>query len=219
MIESLRAWARRYGDRGRYTPVGVAFHWVMAGLVIFQLGWGWYSGFLPAGGHKLLAYRIHGDVGLLILVLAVLRMAWRVAIPGPYNDADRQGWQTRAAYLTHYLFYLCFFGLPLSGWAMWSALGDNAPLAAGGVIPWPMLPFDALPTAIQWAIMDHAEDVHHVLILLLSALVPLHVAAALKHHFWDRHDVLRGMLPEVPDEAPFRPERRRASTPTGSPPA
>jgi cytochrome b561 len=219
MIESLRAWARRYTARGHYTPVGIAFHWVMAALVLFQLGWGWYSSFLPAGGNKLLAYRIHGDVGLLILVLALLRMAWRTVIPGPYNDADRQGWQTRFAYLTHFLFYICFFGLPLSGWAMWSALGSNASLAAGGVLPWPALPFDSLPVALQWAIMDHAEDVHHLLILLLSALVPMHVAAALKHHFWDRHDVLSGMLPEVPDEKRPRQRRQRARRPTGSRPA
>ena len=33
----------------------------------------------------------------------------------------------------------------------------------------------------------------------LALLVPMHVGAALKHHFWDRHDVLEGMLPEIPD--------------------
>jgi cytochrome b561 len=102
---------------------------------------------------------------------------------------------------------------------MWSALGDNAPLAAGGVVPWPALPFDALPVALQWAIMDYAEDVHHVLILLLTALVPVHVAAALKHHFWDRHDVLRGMLPEIPDEEQPPGARRHEPRPIGYPPA
>ena len=53
---------------------------------------------------------------------------------------------------------------------------------------------------MRWAILDLAEDVHHALVVLLMVLVPAHVGAALKHHFWDRHDVLRGMLPEVPDE-------------------
>ena len=219
MIEGLRAWARRHTERSRYSPIGIAFHWVMAFLVLFQLGWGWYSGFLPAGGNKLLAYRIHSDVGLLILLLALGRMAWRLIIPGPVNDADRQGWQTRLAYATHYVFYLCFFGLPLSGWAMWSALGENAPLAIGGVVPWPALPFEALPSALQWAIMDYAEDVHHVLIIVLTVLVPIHIAAALKHHFWDRHDVLRGMLPEIPDAEKPPGTRQHAPRPIGSRPA
>ncbi|WP_129791302.1 cytochrome b [Sphingosinicella sp. CPCC 101087] len=200
MIAALRAWARRHTERSRYSPVGIVFHWVMAALVLFQLGWGWYTGFLAAGGDKLAAYRIHSDVGLLILLLAIGRFAWRLIIPGPINDADLPGIQSKIAYATHYVFYICFFGLPLSGWAMWSALGENAPLAIAGLVPWPALPFEELPSSLQWAIMDYAEDVHHLLVLTLAGLVPLHVAAALKHHFWDRHDVLRGMIPEVPDE-------------------
>src|SRR3546814_1171665 len=59
---------------------------------------------------------------------------------------------------------------------------------------------DELPLTMRWIVMDVAEDIHHVLIIVLVAAIPLHVAAALKHHFWNRHDVLRGMLPEIPDE-------------------
>ena len=54
MIERLRAWARTHTEQDRYSPVGIAFHWVMAFLVLFQLGWGWYTSFLPAGGDKLI---------------------------------------------------------------------------------------------------------------------------------------------------------------------
>src|SRR3546814_10116913 len=73
---------------------------------------------------------------------------------------------------------------------------------------WPQLPFFDLPPTLQWAIMDWSEDVHHVLVLTLAVLIPLHIAAALKHHFWDRHDVLRGILPEIPDEK-IRPEAKK----------
>ena len=202
MIERLRAWAQKHTERGRYSPIGILFHWVMAPLIVFQLGWGWYTNYVPAGGDKYVAYQLHANIGLLILFLALLRLAWRIIIPGPVNDADRLGWQTIAAYTTHYIFYISFFALPLSGWAMWSALGENEPLSIGGIAPWPALPFHALPSALQWAILDWAEDVHHILVLTLTILVPLHVAAALKHHFWDHHDVLRGILPEIPDEDP-----------------
>lgn len=199
MIEALRAWARRHTEENRYSPVAITFHWVMAALVIFQLGWGWYAGLLPAGGSKLLAYQLHTDVGLLILILAIGRFVWRMMIPGPINDADVPGLQSTIASATHVIFYICFFGLPLSGWAMWSATSGNEELAVAGVLPWPMLPFDDLPRGLRWTIMDWAEDVHHVLVVTLTVLVPLHVAAALKHHFWNRHDVLRGMLPDIPD--------------------
>ena len=199
MIKRLRAWARTHTDQNRYSPVGIIFHWVMAALVLFQLGWGYYTGFLFPGGDKLFAYQVHSAVGLPILILAMLRLVWRVIIPGPVNDADTPGWQAQASYAVHYAFYVCFFGLPLSGWAMWSSVAEPGPLYLAGILPWPQLPFDMLSLSARWTILDIAEDVHHVLTLALLLLVPLHVVAALKHHFWDRHDVLRGMLPEVPD--------------------
>lgn len=199
MIGKIRAWARTHTERSRYSPVGIAFHWLMAFLVMLQLGLGYYMSWLPAGGSKLRAFEVHSAVGLPILLLAMARFGWRLLIPGPENDADRQGWQTQTAYVMHYIFYIAFFGLPLSGWAMWSSIAAPGPLYLAGIVPWPQLPFDQLPLTMRWLILDIAEDVHHVLVITLLLIIPLHVAAALKHHFWDRHDVLRGMLPEIPD--------------------
>jgi len=199
MIERLRTWARQHTERDRYSPVGVAFHWVMAFLVLFQLGWGWYMSRAPVGGEKLDAFQVHSSAGLPILILGLLRIAWRLVIPGPVNDADRQGWRTQVAYATEYIFYICFFGLPLSGWVLWSVVGEPQPLRLAGAVPWPQLPFQQLSVETQWLLLDLAEDVHTVLVWTLALLIPLHVGAALKHHFWDRDDVLRGMLPEVPD--------------------
>ena len=199
MLDRLRAWAGRHAEEGRYSPVGIAFHWVMAALVIFQLGWGLYTDVLMPGGDKLQAYEVHAAVGLPILVLTLFRAWWRILIPGPVNDADRLGWQTTLAHATHLLFYLCFVALPLSGWVMWSALAPAGPLSLAGVIPWPQAPLDALPAETRMALLWGAERVHHWLVILLLVLIPGHAGAALKHHFWDCHDVLRGMLPEVPD--------------------
>ncbi|TFI57056.1 cytochrome b [Sphingomonas parva] len=218
MINALRRWARTHTEEGRYSPVGIAFHWVMAFLVLFQLGWGFYIGFMGVGGDKIAAYQVHSAVGLPILLLSIGRLGWRMLIPGPHNDADEQGWQTTVAHVIHYLFYLAFFGLPLSGWVMWSSVAEPGPLHLAGVLPWPQLPFDALGDATRWSILDVAEDVHLVLVWLLVVTVPLHVAAALKHHFWDRHDVLRGMLPEIPDaEDPREGHRHKPRAPRARP--
>jgi cytochrome b561 len=214
LARSLRAWARTHTEQGRYSPVGIAFHWIMAFLVLFQIGWGYYSSWLPAGGDKLQAYQVHSAVGLPILVLALGRLGWRIMIPGPVNDADRQGWQTRVAYAMHYVFYAAFFGLPLSGWAMWSSVAEPGPLYLAGFIPWPQMPFHELPLTTRWLIMDIAEDVHLALVITLLAVIPLHVGAALKHHFWDRHDVLSGMLPDIPDfEDPRKGTRHKPREP------
>jgi len=200
MIERLRAWSRAHTEEGRYSPVGIAFHWIMAALVLFQLGWGFYTGMIGVGGDKLLAYQVHSAAGLPVLVLAIGRLGWRLIIPGPHNDADTQGAQTVVAHVIHWLFYAAFFALPLSGWMMWSADAGPGPLYLAGVLPWPQLPLDGLSPEVRWGLMQSAESIHQWGVWMLMALIPLHAGAALKHHFWDRHDVLRGMLPEIPDE-------------------
>lgn len=199
MIERLRAWATVYTRQGRFSPVGIFFHWIMAALILFQLGWGFWTDWMMPGGDKLRAYQIHSAAGLPVLVLAMLRLGWRLIVPDPYNDADRLGWQTKIAHATAWLFYLTFFTLPLSGWAMWSALAPPGPLRVGGILPWPQMPLESLDAATRLTILYLAEDVHRLSVILLLVLIPAHAGAALKHHFWDRHDVLRGMLPEIPD--------------------
>ena len=199
MIERLIAWGNSYARRGRYSPVGIAFHWIMAALILFQLGWGFWTDWMMPGGDKVLAYQIHSAAGLPVLLFAIGRVIWRMMVDDPYNDADRQGWQTTVAHVTAILFYLTFFTLPLSGWVMWSSVATPGPLYLGGLMPWPQVPLEGLDPLTRYAILDLAEDVHIASVILLLVLVPVHVVAALKHHFWDRHDVLRGMLPEIPD--------------------
>lgn len=211
MIERLRAWGNSYTTRGHYSPLGIAFHWGMAALILFQIGWGFWSDWLMPGGDKVRAYQIHSAAGLPVLLLAIARIFWRILIDDPYNDADRQGWQTTIAHVTAILFYVTFFTLPLSGWIMWSSIAAPGPLYLGGILPWPQVPLDGLDAHLRYVILDLSEDVHTASIIVLLVLIPAHVGAALKHHFWDRHDVLRGMLPEVDDQTTHRTGSRRSS--------
>lgn len=199
MLERLRSWARTHTEQDRYSPVGIAFHWIMAALIVFQLAWGFWTDLVMPGGDKISAYQVHSAAGLPILILALLRGVWRILIPGPVNDADRLGLQTNVAHVTAMLFYVCFFGLPISGWVMWSSIAAPGPLRLGGILPWPQVPLETLDESTRYSILQAAESVHSWLVILLLLLIPAHVGAALKHHFWDRHDVLRGMLPEIPD--------------------
>lgn len=199
MIRAIRRWARKHSNRGRYTPVGVWFHWVMAALILYQLVAGWRMERLHVGEDRLLAYGNHSATGLLILLLAAMRGVWRLIVPGPVNDADAPGWQADAAHLTHILFYLLFAILPISGLIMWSAITPAQPLTLAGLVPVPVLPMETLSLDWKLRILEGAERVHGIAVIALALLVPMHVAAALKHHFWNRHDVLEGMLPEIPD--------------------
>jgi cytochrome b561 len=197
LVGRIRQWAARHTGRNVYSPVGRAFHWIMAALVFFQLWWGWWVGRLPVGPDKLEGYQVHSQVGVALLVLLLFRALWRSIIPGPVNDADKPGWESTAARITHFVFYFLLVTLPLSGWVMWSAMAFDQPLSLVGVAPWPLLPLQDLPLETRWAIMQWSETIHFWLILALLGTILVHTGAALKHHFIDRDDVLAGMTPFI----------------------
>lgn len=209
-LESLRDWAISYTSQGRFSPAGVWFHWIMAALILFQLGLGWMMERVEVGADKLSSYALHSEVGMLILLLAILRAVWRLFIPDPINAADDPGWKSRAALFVEYAFYFFFALLPLSGWAMWSAIQPSQPLSLGGMIPLPPMPFYDLSPAMQIAILDLAEDIHVAGVTALALLIPLHVGAALKHHFWNQDDVVEGILPQIQDD-PSHPQYAKYS--------
>lgn len=209
LFVNILEWAAGHTDEGRYSPVGIVFHWTMAALVLFQLFWGWWMGRLPVGGDKVAAHDLHYLVGVLMLVLIVGRGGWRLLAPGPINDADKPGWESAAAHVTHYVFYTCLFGLPLTGWAMISATAREQELSLVGFIPWPLIPFGELAPVTRWRIEAVAEWMHWGLVITLLLLIPIHVGAALKHHFIDRDDVVHGMLPILPELPPKRTRWQR----------
>lgn len=200
----IRDWAASYTERGKYSPIGIWFHWIMAAVVIYQLGSGWMMQRYPVGAEKLAAYALHSEIGLTLLLIALLRGLWRLYIPDPVNDSDAPRWQSRTAKIIHYAFYGLFALLPLSGWCMWSAIQPARPLNLAGVIPLPPMPFYDLSPAWQYQVLGWAEDLHLIGIVGLVLLIPLHVGAALKHHFWDRDDVVKGILPEIQDHQATR---------------
>lgn len=192
-LVSIIEWAEGYNRRGRYSPIGVTFHWVMAALVIFQLGYGWTLAWLPAGGDKHLGYQTHAQVGLTIMALGLLRFVWSRRIRGP-DTVDEHSFSGRASRLLQAWFYIGFFALPISGWVMWSTLPGDLPLSVAGVIPVPNLPFDQLSEPLQHTLMRGAA-VAHVWIALGTALaIPGHAGAAVLHHVVKRDRVLPSML-------------------------
>ena len=198
LIGNILQWAAGHHDEGRYSPVAIVFHWTMAALVTVQLFWGWWMGRLPAGGAKVAAHDLHYLIGVLMLVLVIGRLSWRMLAPGPINDADKPGWESTAAHITHYVFYICLFGLPLTGWAMISATAREQELSLVGYIPWPLMPMQDLSAIQRWRVEAISEWMHWGMVIALLLMIPIHVGAAIKHHLIDRDDVLHGMLPVVP---------------------
>ena len=194
-------WAEGYHRRGLYSPIGVAFHWVMAGLMLFQLAHGWYLGWQPVGGDKYVGYQTHTQVGLTIMLLGALRFLWHRQLSGPGN-VDAASPAGRASRLLQAWFYVSFFALPVSGWVMWSTLPSDLPLTIAGVIPFPNLPFDQLSEGLQHRLMQWAAAAHFWMVWITALAIPGHAAAAVLHHLVERDKVLPSMFdlngPRVP---------------------
>ena len=170
----------------RYGFVAQGLHWVIAGLLIVQVTLGKIADELPLGLDKLALTARHKSVGITILALAAIRLAWRL-IDRPPAPPPMPRWQFVVSRLTHAAFYVLLFAMPLSGWLMSSA--SNYPVSWFGLVQLPdfVRPDEGLEHLL--------EEVHETLAKVLITLAILHVAAALKHQFIDRDGLLTRMLP------------------------
>jgi cytochrome b561 len=156
---------------------------------------GWTMISAPSGSYlQYSLYQWHKSVGMTILALSVLRLAWRFLHKPPPLPAAMPAWEKRAAKAGHACLYALLIALPLSGWAVVSASPLNIPTVLYGVLPLPHLPVLAeLPDKREAE--SALELVHGIGGWLLVVLLAGHIGAALRHHFKMHDDVLSRMLP------------------------
>lgn len=170
----------------RYSTVAIWFHWGIALLVLANLVIGIGHDGIPAlrslmGAHK--------AIGITVLALTALRVAWRLGHRAPPYPASMAGWEKGLAHANQWALYLLLIAMPLTGWLMVSAPGPQPrPLTWFGLFDLPLLP------ASNGA-ADLGHDAHGLLGWVMVALIVLHVAAALRHHFIRRDHVLARMAP------------------------
>ena len=178
---ALRNTTRRWG------ALSQLLHWLIVALIITQVTLATLADDLPAGAKKLGLLARHKSVGITILMLAVVRLLWRWRNPTPELPATLKSWEQVLARSTHALLYVLLFAMPLTGWTMSSARG----------FPVSWFGFFTLPNLVpkNKSLYEALLLTHSSLAWVLYAVVALHVAAAMKHHFMLRDDVLRRMLP------------------------
>jgi cytochrome b561 len=171
----------------RWGHVAQLLHWVIVILILVQVLIGLQAVDLPLGMKKLALLAKHKSFGMTILGLAVLRLAWRATNRTPELPDTLKSWERVLAHVTHWGLYGLLFALPITGWLMSSARGF--PVSWFGLVQIPDL------VSRNQGLYDAMLQTHHMLVYLLYAVVLLHVAAALKHHFMLKDDVLKRMLP------------------------
>lgn len=178
-----------------YGAVALTFHWLIALAVLTMFGVGFYMDWLPKSDPLVYTlFQFHKSLGLSILILVVLRLLWRAGNPTPRLPEHMPAWERFAATAAHYALYAALFALPLSGWVMVSASPYNIPTMFWGVIEWPHLGFvNTSPDKQAWE--EAAETVHKIVVWAALGTIGLHAAAALRHHFLLKDEVLARMVP------------------------
>ncbi len=167
--------------------VAKSFHWLLALLIFFQLALGTIAEEARLSPLKLDLFVWHKSIGVTILLLVILRLAWRLNNPLPSMPAGTPAWETKLARIGHILLYVLMFAVPMTGW--WVSDTSRIPFKAFWLVPVPDL------MVANRDMSELAGEVHGALTKLLLLVVVIHIAAALRHHFLLRNQVLTRMLP------------------------
>jgi cytochrome b561 len=173
----------------RYHPLSRALHWLLALALVGMFSLGLYMADLPFSPQRLQYYSWHKWAGVMVLAFSLVRLLVRLLKAPPALplaiEAAMPAWQRAAHHGTHLGLYGLFFAVPLLGWAYSSAAGF--PIVLFGLWQLP----DFVP--VSEALADALKPAHRFAAYAMAALVLLHLAGALKHHFIDRDGLLQRM--------------------------
>ena len=177
----LRNTANRFG------VVSIGMHWLIAVAVfgLFGLGY-WMVGLSYYDDWYRKAPDIHRSIGMLLLIVMVLRLAWRFINPVPQPLSSYTRFEAFAAHVAHLLLYILIFVAMVSGYLISTADGSSI-----SVFGWFEVP--SVTGRIK-GMEDTAGLVHYWVTWALVVLACLHGLAAIKHHVIDRDETLRRML-------------------------
>lgn len=184
----------------RYTNVAIILHWVIAFAIFAQVAGGkWMvSAGAAATGSVFTVFQVHKTIGLTILGLTLARIIWRLAHPAPVLPTGMSRLEHLAASATHMGFYALLIAVPLSGWAMASVSPTGVPTF---YLLLENLPFAHLPLlggeaglAERHSAEVFLKGVHENLSLAMGLLVVVHIAAALKHQFFAKDNLIARMV-------------------------
>jgi cytochrome b561 len=170
----------------QYGTTAKVFHWLIVALLLVQYLIGWFMPDIHRGMKPGDAMTWHISVGMVILILIVLRFAWRLMHPVA-PESSLPPWQRVSSEALHWLLYLLVLITTVSGWLFASFRGWS--ISFFFLTPLPMLASEN-PTALR-AINHWHQKFEWTLLILIG----LHVAAALMHRFVYRNGVMQRMLP------------------------
>ena len=169
----------------RYDRFSVLLHWLMAALLIAEIGLGlWMTG-LPkdASGIRAYWFNIHKSIGMTLGLLIITRVVWAIA-RARVAAVPMAPLLQRLAQAHHGLLYLFMLLMPLSGFL--GSVFSGYPIRFFG-LKLPQL-------AERW---DDAKAfmsiVHECSVYTLILLIAVHVLAFVHHQFILKDGLIRRM--------------------------
>lgn len=169
----------------RYNLPHRLIHWTMAVAIIATIPIGIAMGRVPEGPMQNNLYDLHKSLGVLVLLLALVRIALKrsAGVPGPAPGLEP--WQLTLSTSVHHALYALMIAVPLLGFVANSFYGAAIPFFWLFTIP---------------TFTPHNEDIagaifsmHKALAILFGLLLCLHIAGALFHRFI-RKDAVFGRM-------------------------
>ena len=174
-------------DKGsflQYTRLAISLHWIIAGMVILMIALGLSMTDIPKGTpERSLYYNFHKSLGVTILLLMFVRLAWRWLNPPPPLPESIPTWQAKLSRVSHICLYICLFLMPLSGFA--ATQFTKWGLKFFGLFKIPPLAFE------DKGIYEALQCVHGVTGWVLITIISIHILAAIKHEVVDKDNVLQ----------------------------
>lgn len=161
-------------------------HWVVVVLVISQYVLANMAESADSRMDTFILFARHKSIGITIFVLAIIRLVWRFLNEQPALPPGMPSWQQNLAKTTHWLLYSLIILMPITG--LLGSAASNFPVTWFGLFTVPAF------IAPDEALAELLHDFHGLLAGCVALLASLHLLAALKHHFFNRDDVLRRML-------------------------
>lgn len=172
------------GSTQRITRI---IHWSMALLVIIMIILGYYMKNFKAYEY----YALHKSIGVLMSLAILVRLYWRFT--APWVSSAKGGSNEKLVHFAHNTIIILLLLMPVTGFILSGLGGFGVAIFGAELIPanydesGKVIPYNAMLSSFGYA-------AHEIISYLLSALLVIHISAALKHHYYNKDDTLMRML-------------------------
>lgn len=164
----------------RYGLVARSLHWTSVALLLTLIVTGSGTEGIADGPERTALIRQHASWGVLLLLVMLVRLAWRIRNPNPVQSYSLPAWRKTAARCLHWSIYLLVITQCLVG--VGNLLADGLGIPLFGLFQTPPL------AAADARLHGQLVDVHAFIYYMIFPLFAVHITAALLHQIFGVRD-------------------------------